>query len=86
MTSARERLLADGLMKRFIGIQKSNKVNKKIAKWEEHVLDMNEREVKDVAKQIAKKCEIFFQNKERSAEDPSVELMEKKIKEELRKI
>lgn len=86
MSTARERLLIEGVRKRLIGIQKAKSIYKELAKWEEHVLRMDERGIDSASKQIARKCEIFFQSKERFGEEPSVEVMEKKIKEELKKI
>lgn len=86
MTSARERALSEGLVERLIGIQKSIQINKRIAMWEEHVLEMDEREIKRVSKEIAERCELFFLERESSGEESSVPVMERRIKEELRRI
>jgi len=86
MTSPRERALAEGLIERLIGIQKSTQINKRIAMWEEHVLEMDEREIKRVSMEIAERCELFFEEIELSGEESSVPVMERRIKEELRRI
>lgn len=87
MSSPRERQLADGLMNKLIGIQKSRQIYKKLSKWETRALLLNEKEIEKIARSIAAKVEKFFEKRESETNNqPTPEQVMKKIQEELNKI
>jgi len=86
MTSPRERQLAEGINNYLLGIQKSEQINKSLCKWEEKVVEMNQKEVKEIAKIVAAKVELYAISVEkRTNKPPSSEAIMKKIKQELEK-
>ena len=79
----RQRLLAEGLKNRLLGIQKSEQIYKQLSKSERKVLRMNELEIETTANKIAAKIEKYFGDRERGGKATSSQELVQKFKEEL---
>ena len=87
MSSPQERVLAEGLKDRLIGIQKAEQIYEELSRWKKKVLSMSNKEVDKASKKVASAVTKFVDSVERkTGNTPELRKIHDKIQEELEKV
>ena len=86
MSGPRERLLAELIYDKLIGIQKSKEIYVKLSKGERRILTMSDKKLKENSKRIASKVDTWYTKQKDSGSNPSVRAVKQKVREELEKL
>lgn len=86
MTDPRERLLAELIYDKLIGIQKSKEIYEKLSKLERNILKMSEKQLEKYSKTIASKVHRWYMQEKDSGNTPSPRAVKQKVREELEEL
>lgn len=86
MNDPRERVLAETIKNKLIGIQKSKQIYEQLSTWERKILKMNEKEPEKVSNAVAPKVHKWCMRKKDSGDTLSADMINQKVREELEKL
>lgn len=86
MNDPRERLLAETIKNKLVGIQKSKEIYEQFPKGGSKILRMSEKEMDKVSKTIASKVHRWCMRKKNAGNPLVAEEINRKVKEELEKL
>ena len=83
MSNPRERVLAEAIKNKMIGILKAEEIFPGMAKLREKILDMSNREMDRVSRKVASKVHTWIRKFRSSGKQLTGEMINRRVKKEL---